>query len=78
MEREEVKLSLFADDMILRIKTLKNPHLCKKICLNKQIQQNWILKLYFHTIVTNNPKKTLKKRIHLHSIQKNKIPRNQF
>ena len=26
VEKEEVKLSLFADDMILCIKTLKNPH----------------------------------------------------
>ena len=40
VEKEEVKLSLFADDMILCIKTLKNPHLCNKICLSKHIQQN--------------------------------------
>lgn len=38
VEKEEVKLSLFADDMILCIKTLMNPHLHKKICLSKHIQ----------------------------------------
>ena len=77
VEKEEVKLSLFADDMILCIKTLKNPHLCNKICLSKHIQQNWILKLYFYTIAMNNQKKkALRKWTHLHSIQKNKTGMN--
>ena len=80
--KKEVKMSLFADDMILYIENPKDAtrklleliNESAKVHDTKLIQRNL---LHFYTLTTKDQKEKLSKESHLPSHQKNKIPRNK-
>ena len=81
--KEEVKLSLFADDMKLCIENPKDStkelleviyEFTKVTGYNTNTQKS----VAFYTPIMNYQKGKLRKQSHLHLHQKNKIPRNKF
>ena len=81
--KEEVKLSLFADDMVpyienpkdLTTKLLELINEFRNVQDTKSVYRNLF---HFYTVVMKYQKEKLRKQPHLQSIKKNKIPRNAF
>ena len=80
--KEEVKLPLFADDMILYIENPKDATRTLLELINEfgkvagykiNAQKSW----HSYTLMMKNLKEKLRKHFHYHYNEKNKIPRNK-
>ena len=80
--KEEAKLSLYTDDMILDIENLKNAtRKLLELIMNLVKLQDIILiyrnLLHSNTLAMNDQKEKLRKLPFYHHIKNNKIPRNR-
>ena len=84
IENEELKLSLFANDMILLIEDPKDTttKLLNLISESSKVAGNTMNThtkklLHFYTITSKDQKEKFKKQFHLPSYQKDKLPMNK-